>query len=128
METKIGFNSDAVKQAAEEYEKVELPKEYRELMNSLSFVMSPYIGMSDGAIRGFISRAIIKWQIKNNIKIKSVLDMSLSQRQKMMKEGMGILYEILLPVLKTPEDQLKLKKAIDAGYDAYLKKFINQIK
>lgn len=128
MTTKFGFNSTAVQSAADEYQKVELPKEYRKLMEDISSVMAPVLGMNDLAIRGFISRAIVEWQRRKKIRIASVLNMSIENRKIMMKEGMGVLNEILLPLLKTDKDKDKLKASIDAGYDAYLKKFINQIK
>jgi glutamine amidotransferase-like uncharacterized protein len=124
MERKIVFNAADVKKAADEYEKVELPKEYRELMDGLSKIMSPYVEMGDMAIRGFIFRAIIEWQKRKKKKVASVLDLSLKERQQMMKEGMGILEEMLAKILRTPADKQKLKKAIEVGYSTYLQKLI----
>lgn len=124
METKIAFNAAAVKNAAAEYEKVELPKEYRELMDGISRIISPFVDMSDMAIRGFIFRAIIEWQKRKKSKVAVVLDLSLQERQQMMKEGLGILDEILAGVLKTPSDKQKLKKAIDSAYSAYITKLM----
>lgn len=120
----IKFQEKAVQEAADEYKKVELPKEYRELMENVSKVISPYIGMNDGAVRGFISRSIVTWQERHKMKIAEVLSMSLPKRQEMMKEGMDILKEILGKILKTPSDQEKLNKAINDGYNAYLTKFM----
>jgi hypothetical protein len=120
----IKFNEKAVQEAADEYKKVELPKEYRELMENVSKVISPYVGMNDGAVRGFISRSIVIWQERHKMKIAEVLSMPLLKRQEMMKEGMDILKEILGKILKTPSDQEKLNKAINDGYNAYLTKFM----
>lgn len=122
----IKFNEKAVQEAADEYKKVELPKEYRELMESISKIISPYIGMNDGAVRGFISRSIVVWQERHKKKIAEVFSMSLSKRQEMMKEGMNILKEILGKILKTPSDQEKLDKAINDGYNAYLTNFLSK--
>lgn len=120
----IKFQEKAVQEAADEYKKVELPKEYRELMENVSKIISPYIGMNDGAVRGFISRSIVTWQERHKMKIAEVFSMPLPKRQEMMREGMDILKEILGKILKTPSDQEKLNKAINNGYQAYLTKFM----
>ncbi|AHB41755.1 TPA: hypothetical protein DIC40_00620 [Patescibacteria group bacterium] len=124
MITKIGFNAVEVQNAAAEYEKVELPKEYRELMDGISRIMSPFVDMSDMAIRGFIFRAIIEWQKRKNKKVAIVLDLSPQERQQMMKQGLDILQEMLAKILKTPSDKQKLQKAVDMAYSAYLHKLM----
>lgn len=123
----IKFQTKEVNEVAKEYKTVKLPKEYRDLMDSVSKVIAPYISMDDGAVRGFISRAIVKWQERHNKEIAEVLSMSIMERQKMMKEGMEILKEILGGVLRNSSDQENLNLAIDKGYKAYLDGFVPNI-
>jgi len=125
----IDFKQRVVDASASEYERVSLPPQYRQLLESIAAIMQPFLGMSELAVRGFISQSIAEWQVRHKKEIGTVLTLSLEERQRFMKEGMDILYHILSEkVLKKSEDQPKLKKAVDAGLKAYYEKFMPKTK
>lgn len=116
----VDFKQKEVEKARSEYEKIELQPEHKMIFEQMAAIVAPKIQMQEISVRGFIRQAIIQWQEQHKTTISSILKMQLKDRQKAMKEGMDILYQKLSIILKSPQDNKKLRTAIDEAYNTYL--------
>lgn len=121
----LEFNKKIVDEVASQYQKVSLDPKYRALLENIASIMQHNLGMSELAVRGFISQSIVEWQTRHKKEINSVLKMSVEERKRFMKEGFDIFYHIISEkVLKKPENKPRLKSAIDDAYKVYETKFL----
>ncbi|MHA2252486.1 MAG: hypothetical protein ACXAD7_19125 [Candidatus Kariarchaeaceae archaeon] len=72
----LNFDQKAVQQAEEDFKKIDLEPRQRETINAIAKMYKEVIGMSEMAMKGFISFAIRDWQVEAKLKIEDLDHMS----------------------------------------------------
>lgn len=126
MTIKPEFVKGEVEKAAKDYERLTLDPLQREKVVQLAKICVKYLPIPEMAMKGFISRAILDWQVENKTNFKETFNWSKSEQVNLTKEVLDIMKRTLVKSLLKPEQEPALDTALNAALN-FLKEAINHL-
>ena len=110
----LKLDAKKVSQAEEEYKKLKITPEQRQLIDQIAQMMQQFVPIPVMAIKGNTWLSIKQWQTNNKMMIESITKMNPEQRLKSAKELFDLGKERMVNMLANPEEQ---KNLLDEAYE-----------
>ena len=121
----LRFDQAKVTQAEEDYKKLTITPDVRQLIDQIAQMMQNFLPLSLMAIRGNTWYTIKQWQQQNKMSIAEMPKMNPQQRFKLAKELFETGKERMTHMLADPEGQ---KQLLDEVYDKAWKAYEQYVK
>jgi len=121
----LRFDQAKVSQAENDYQKLIISPEVRQLIDQIAQMMQNFLPLSTMAIRGNTWYTIKQWQKKNKMSIAEMPKMNPQERFKLAKELFEIGKEKMTHMLVDPEEQ---RQILDDVYEKAWKTYEQYVK
>ena len=120
MSIKLDFRTTDLKEAEKDYSRLQISSKQRQVIDQLADLLCQYTSMPKLPMKGFLWKAMKKWQEIHEQPCTVVLSLPYSDRLEKVQEMLTILEEqFLRKVLKSSSDNDKLSKAIKTAFEYY---------
>lgn len=122
----IKFDEDEVKKAANEYKRVTLALDQKQIVEAVGGIMAKYLPLELGAAKCFLTFSIKEWQQETNKKVSDLSTESPEERINAVKRIFAILSQKIKKVLRRSSQENEVDDAIGKTFEHYLKVFSNR--
>ncbi|NHI94850.1 MAG: hypothetical protein EAX96_20340 [Candidatus Lokiarchaeota archaeon] len=124
MTKEIQFHKEMIEKAESDYSKAIFHKDQKALVEPMAKAFIKYLPLSELAMRGFLSRAVSKWQKEHNKSLEEMHNAQKNEKYKAMNEILNDnLVEIMTKIVVKPEQVDLLKTAINEAANLVSKLF-----
>ena len=108
---------------AAEYRTLQIAPAQREICEAVANTILQYIKMNDLALRGFIWKAVKKWQQDAQMTARELFTASKEEKVAAGTQVFEHLKNTLIRLLRNKEESGRLDEAIQAAYKLYTEKY-----
>ncbi|MBY8990307.1 MAG: hypothetical protein KGD58_06095 [Candidatus Lokiarchaeota archaeon] len=129
MSNEIKFKPKSIEEAEEDYKKLHLTAEQKKIVVSLAQLINQYLPISERAIKGFIWRVLIAYQVKYHYNLGEEAkreDLSPADRMGGFLEIFGMLKEELTKILISQDQEPILDDTFEKVISFYKTQFANR--
>jgi hypothetical protein len=123
MAKKIKFDKSAVKKAKNEFKKVKLDEEQKEIVNNLIDIGDKYISLNKSALSYFVMESINDWQKVNSLKVQDIQKMTAEERINNVSDILQRVKQRLVNILLYLDQKEDVDKAIEEALEFYKEKY-----
>ncbi|MFX1274842.1 MAG: hypothetical protein ACFFBP_14660 [Promethearchaeota archaeon] len=107
------FNKKIIKEAENDFKKINLTKIARENLDQTAQIFAQYLPISEMALKGFILYCMQEYQVKNKIDLSSFYDSTPEEKKKIIGSMAELLQARLTKLLIKPEQKPILDNAFN---------------
>ncbi len=117
------FDKASIEKEKQEFQKLFLAPEHRSIVDDMAKIVLRRIEIDPLALKGFVWRAMKKWQIENNLTMRELATKSKSDRVVAVKKITEMTRDSIKRVLKNKSDESLVDQVFEEVFQAYVSKW-----
>lgn len=110
------FDQDIVKEVETKYANIDITPFQKKTVDMIASVHSKFLGLTELAVKGFISFTIREWQKEAKMKMEDLYKLNIQIQKDASKRMSTIFYEKLTKIVPDHQHQ-KLQESVNKGYE-----------
>jgi len=117
------FDEEQIQKAKEDFQRVKYDTAQQQFVEDSAQILSEALNINLLAVKGFILRAVKKWQNDYQTSVSELATRPPSDRLAAINDIIKKFKESLIRILKDPKEEDQLNNAIKIAMTTYLKKY-----
>ncbi len=117
------FNKASIEKEKQAFQKLTLAPEHRVIVDDVAKIVLQHIEIDPLALRGFVWRAMKRWQVENNLTMKELATRPKPERIAAVKKITEMTRDSIKRVLKNESDEDLIDRVFEDVFQAYVAKW-----